>query len=397
MNRKRLLSLSLVFNLGLLFVFKYFDFFVTSFTEMWSMEGADFLHVNILLPVGISFYTFQTMSYSIDIYRNQQAPAKNFIDFTLFISFFPQLVAGPIERAKTMLPQLSRKLSPTKQQLKEGVSLIVLGLFRKVIIGDSAGRYVDHIYHDPELYMSIEILTAVLLYTVQIYADFSGYSRIARGAAKMLGVDLSINFNQPFFSKNISEFWRRWHITLSTWLRDYLYVPLGGNRLGRNRKSLNLMIVMILGGAWHGAGWNFAIWGAFHGFLLLIYNLFFKDCKWVTTQYRVFDWLKSLSIFVLVSISFLFFRTESLDQALFISQKLIYWEISSHTWLFTKVILAFLSLTFILDLVESYYGHTFLLRIRSTPLRLGITSSLLVFTLIYMLQTTPAPFIYFQF
>jgi len=396
-NRKRLLTLSLVFNLGLLFVFKYFDFFVSSFTDMFSIQAADFLHINILLPVGISFYTFQTLSYTIDIYRDQQKPAENFVDFALFISFFPQLVAGPIERAKVMLPQLSKRLHPTKKQLKEGVVLIILGLFRKVIIGDAAGRYVDHIYDDPELYKSIEILTAFLLFTVQVYADFSGYSRIARGLAKMLGVNLSINFNQPFFSKNISEFWRRWHITLSTWLRDYLYLPLGGNRLGENRKSINLMIVMVIGGVWHGAGWNFMIWGAFHGFLLLIYNLFVKNVKWIKAQYRVFDYFKSLSIFLLISVSLIFFRTENLNQALLISQKLFYWEASSHTWLFSQVIFAFLGLTFVLDLLESYFGHTFLLKIRSIPLRFGVTFSLFIFTLIYMLQTTPSPFIYFQF
>jgi len=235
--------------------------------------------LNIILPVGISFYTFQTLSYTLDIYRRKLKPSSNFIDFALFVAFFPQLVAGPIERARHLLPQLSVRLHPTREQVSEGVVLIITGLFMKVMIGDAGGRIADHIFTNPEYYSSLEFLCALLIFSVQIYADFSGYSNIARGTAKLLGVDLMRNFAQPYLSANISEFWRRWHISLSSWLRDYLYISLGGNRKGRGRTFINLMLTMLLGGLWHGANWTFVIWGALHGTYLVIHKLILGDRK----------------------------------------------------------------------------------------------------------------------
>ena len=280
-RRKLLLLTSLSINLGILGFFKYFNFFIDSFETAFSIFGAnfDFLHLNIILPVGISFCSFQTLSYTLDIYRLKLKPSSNFIDFALFVAFFPQLVAGPIERARHLLPQLSVRLHPTREQVSEGVVLIITGLFMKVMIGDAGGRIADHIFTNPEYYSSLEFLCALLIFSVQIYADFSGYSNIARGTAKLLGVDLMRNFAQPYLSANISEFWRRWHISLSSWLRDYLYISLGGNRKGRGRTFINLMLTMLLGGLWHGANWTFVIWGALHGTYLVIHKLILGDRK----------------------------------------------------------------------------------------------------------------------
>jgi D-alanyl-lipoteichoic acid acyltransferase DltB (MBOAT superfamily) len=262
-TRKRWLSLSMLSNLGILGAFKYYGFFVSSFAPLAAIFGGnlDYLHLNIILPVGISFYTFQTMSYTIDIYRRKLEPTNNFIDFAVFVSFFPQLVAGPIERASNLLPQIAKVPLPSRIQVEKGIVLIATGLFKKVMIGDTAGRIVDHVFAQPEIYKSPELLAALVLFSIQIYADFSGYSSIARGTAKLLGIELMKNFEQPYLSRNITEFWRRWHISLSSWLRDYLYISLGGNRKGISRTYVNLMLTMLLGGLWHGASWNFVIWG----------------------------------------------------------------------------------------------------------------------------------------
>ncbi|MCF8219495.1 MAG: hypothetical protein K9I29_09540 [Bacteroidales bacterium] len=273
-KRKWFLFSSMFINLGILAFFKYFGFFVDSFETLAGVFGLqlDFIHLNIILPVGISFYTFQTMSYTIDIYRKKLEPTNNFIDFAVFVSFFPQLVAGPIERARNLLPQIARLSKPKRKQIEEGISLIVTGLFIKVMIGDTAGRFVDHIFGNPEIYKSFELISALILFSVQIYADFSGYSSIARGVAKLLGIELMKNFEQPYLSANITEFWRRWHISLSSWLKDYLYISLGGNRKGKSRTYVNLMITMLLGGLWHGASWNFVIWGGLHGIYLAVHK-----------------------------------------------------------------------------------------------------------------------------
>lgn len=262
-RRKTLLMVSIVANLSFLAVFKYFNFFVDSIRAGLAPMGMDldFLHMNIILPVGISFYTFQTMSYTIDIYRRKLEPTRSFLDFALFVSFFPQLVAGPIERARNLLPQIARLGNPSRTQFTEGLVLFVIGMFKKVMIGDTAGRIVDQIFTQPELYTSPELLCGLVLFSIQIYADFSGYSNIARGVAKLLGIDLMINFEQPYLSANITEFWRRWHMSLSSWLRDYLYITLGGSRGSTLRTYRNLMLTMLLGGLWHGASWNFVVWG----------------------------------------------------------------------------------------------------------------------------------------
>lgn len=403
---KRLLLISCIVNLGILGLFKYYNFFISSFNDICLNFGfnLDYLHLNIILPVGISFYTFQTLSYTIDIYRKRLEPTSNLIDFALFVSFFPQLVAGPIERAKALLPQLSKKLAPTKKQIEQGVVLIVLGLFRKVMIGDTAGRIVDHLFSQPALYKSWELVCALILFSIQIYADFSGYSHIARGVAKLLGIELMKNFEQPYLSRNITEFWRRWHISLSSWLKDYLYISLGGNRKGKYKTYLNLMITMLLGGLWHGASWNFVIWGGLHGIYLAIHKLFLGDKKIKSENYNL-KGFKNTGIFivqivftyVLVLFTWLFFRSNNWETTKIFFSKIINWEVSDFTYQFSIITISFMFMTILLDLFEySTKRHTFLLMLKK-PVRYGIMSVLFMISLIYIFLSDPLPFVYFQF
>ncbi|MCL4134148.1 UNVERIFIED_CONTAM: hypothetical protein GTU68_026625 [Idotea baltica] len=318
--RKRLVTLSVMVNLGILGVFKYFNFFASSFIEFLGMFGmsASPLTLNILLPVGISFYTFQTLSYSIDIYRGKLKSTRNFIDFALFVSFFPQLVAGPIERAVNLLPQIANPRKFNSSQWMAGVFLIVWGLFKKVVIADNMALIADEIFNNHGNYQGLELLVGVLAFTFQIYGDFSGYSDIARGVAKLLGFELMLNFKLPYFAVSPSDFWQRWHISLSSWLRDYLYIPLGGNRAGNFGTYRNLSLTMLLGGLWHGAAWNFVIWGAFHGFILVVYRLFDggKDDREGSASF-ILMLPKVLLMFGFTMIGWLIFRAESVTQIIY--------------------------------------------------------------------------------
>ena len=274
-RRKRLLLTSLTTNLGLLGLFKYFNFFADVTGDGLHLLGIDadlsIFHHHLLLPVGISFYTFQTLSYTLDIYYRQIRDEPSFVKFALFVSFFPQLVAGPIVRAADFLPQLRTAPSFTRARVQSGMALMFRGLFKKVVLADLlAGLGVDAVFAHPSLYSSWTLLLALYGYSFQIYNDFSGYSDIAIGAARILGFELPINFDRPYLSQNPREFWTRWHISLSTWLRDYLYIPLGGNRGSPMRVKFNLLMTMFLGGLWHGAALNFVFWGIWHGLLLTV-------------------------------------------------------------------------------------------------------------------------------
>ena len=276
-KRRRLLCLmvSLVTQLGLLGVFKYFNFFADSLSAALHGIGiqASELHLNIVLPVGVSFYTFQSLSYTIDIYRRQLKPTDRFFDFALFVAYFPQLQAGPIERARHLLPQLANPRRPTFDQISRGLYLIVLGFFKKIAIADGVAPIADQVFGSSGRVSWIDVVVGTVLFAVQIYCDFSGYTDIARGISKLFGIDLMVNFNQPYFATNPQDFWRRWHISLSTWLRDYLYVPLGGNHGNLLFVCRNLMITMLLGGLWHGAAWNFVLWGFYQGSMLCAYRI----------------------------------------------------------------------------------------------------------------------------
>lgn len=268
--RRMLLVTSLSVNLGVLGFFKYFNFFIDSARPLLESIGLSGETLNIILPVGISFYTFQTLSYTIDVYRRVIKPVDRFLDFALYVAFFPQLVAGPIVRARELLPQLADVPNWSRRRCYGGAQLMLRGLIKKVLLADRLGEGVDIVFAGPDLYSGLTIWIAVLAYAGQIYYDFSGYSDIAIGAAKMLGYRFPVNFRHPYLATSMSRFWRRWHMTLSRWLRDYLYVSLGGNRMGAWFTYRNLMITMTLGGLWHGAAWTFVLWGVWHGVMLSI-------------------------------------------------------------------------------------------------------------------------------
>jgi alginate O-acetyltransferase complex protein AlgI len=263
--RRAWLLASVVSNLGILAFFKYYNFLAGNVNFLLEPLGVSVPFLRILLPAGISFYTFKSMSYTIDVYRRKIEPCQSQLDYTTFVTFFPELIAGPIVRASVFLPQMTRPMGPTFERTVRGGSLFLLGLTKKLLIADRLSTIADPIFAQPALYSAPTLWCAALAYSLQIYCDFSGYSDMAIGVAKMIGYDLPENFNMPYLSTSITEFWRRWHITLSSWLRDYLYIPLGGNQKGRVRTYINLMLTMLLGGLWHGASWNFVAWGLFHG------------------------------------------------------------------------------------------------------------------------------------
>lgn len=270
-KRSVYLSLSLLGNLGILGYYKYSNFFLGSFYELFpGMGDGSKKIVDVILPAGISFYTFQTLSYTIDIYNNKLKPEKNFIDFASFVTFFPQLVAGPIERASDLLSQLKEKHTFSTTSFFIGLRLFIFGAFKKLVIADNLSAIVDPTFASPEKFDTLSLLFSAYAFSWQIYCDFSGYTDMARGLAKTIGVDLSINFNLPYFSTSIKDFWRKWHITLSTWFRDYVYIPLGGKKNNKLLTSKNLFLTFILSGLWHGAGWNFLIWGAYNAFILIL-------------------------------------------------------------------------------------------------------------------------------
>ncbi len=307
-------------NLAILGVFKYFNFFTDSFVSLWSMLfNADpgQITTRIILPVGISFFTFQTMSHAIDVYRKDIPATGSLLELGTYVAFFPQLVAGPIERGAHLLPQFQRPRKVTREQFREGTWLIFWGLYKKIVVADNVAKIVNGVFGPYDsLSLSgipedgLRCLIAIYAFAVQIYCDFSGYSDIARGTAKLLGFDIMLNFNLPYFAKNPPDFWRRWHISLSTWLRDYLYIPLGGNRYGKWNTYRNLIITMLLGGLWHGAAWTFVLWGAFHGLLLAVWRLLSgKGSKTKPIAVRVF-W--SLVTFHLICFGWLLFRAQNI-------------------------------------------------------------------------------------
>jgi D-alanyl-lipoteichoic acid acyltransferase DltB (MBOAT superfamily) len=404
-RRKLLLFISVAGNLGLLGFFKYFNFFVDSFAGISSMFGwePDFFHMNILIPVGISFYTFQTMSYTLDIYRKRLEPSKSFIDFALFVAFFPQLVAGPIERASHLLPQIQSKPTATRDDFREGFALMTTGLFRKIIIGDTCGRIVDQIFADPSLFSSGELLMGVLLFATQVYADFSGYSNIARGTARFFGVHIMVNFEQPYMSANITELWQRWHISLSSWLRDYVYISMGGNRKGTKRTYFNLMFTMVLCGLWHGAKWTFVFWGFLQGMFLAIHKFMLKG-KRATTGF-VYTNVPNLIVYiakvvgthVLFLLGLVFFRSESFGMAWHILRKMVFWVPGDHAGQIVLIVVVYYAMTLLLDMFEYMTkDHAFLARVRPSY-RLGLYAATWLVTLIYLFQAPPMPFVYFQF
>ncbi|MBL8269748.1 MBOAT family O-acyltransferase [Steroidobacter sp.] len=317
-QRKMLVTLSIVINLSILGFFKYYGFFVTEFAELLRAIGfeAHLPILQIVLPVGISFYTFQSMAYVIDLYRGVTKPARSLIDYALFVSYFPQLLAGPIERSSKLLPQIQGERRYRPGDFAEGLYHILIGLFKKVIVADNLAPIANRVFETPAADLSgTEMLIGVYAFAFQIYGDFSGYSSMAQGVSKWLGIDLSYNFRMPYFSRSPSEFWQRWHISLSQWLRDYLYIPLGGNRHGPTRTQVNLLLTMLLGGLWHGANWTFIAWGAWHGLLLIAYRVAGTERFERPAPSTAVAVIEALAMFHFVCVGWIFFRAASVEQA----------------------------------------------------------------------------------
>jgi alginate O-acetyltransferase complex protein AlgI len=400
-RKKFFLFLSMAVNLGFLGFFKYFNFFVDSAERALSIVGFEVSLpvLYVILPVGISFYTFQTMAYTIDVYRRDMVPVNNFIDFALYVCYFPQLVAGPIERPQNLLPTIQSNRVVTTDKFISGATLILVGLFRKVVIADGIGAQVDLVFSNPAGFSSPELIKGIYLFALQIYCDFAGYSDIARGTSRLLGIELMRNFNQPYFSASITEFWRRWHISLSSWLRDYLYIPLGGNRGGVWKMYRNLMITMLLGGLWHGAAWTFVVWGGLHGIYLIGHRLFAGHARpKLPNDPRQWDLRRVGGVIVtfhLVLLTWIFFRAAGISSALaYVRGIFAFREMGEMASVLPSMLLPWM-LVLLIDIPQFWTGeHTFITR--WPRISKNVVTAIMLFLIILGVGTR-APFIYFQF
>ena len=404
-SRRRLfcLMISVTTQLGLLGVFKYFNFFIESLSFALNSIGIETssLHLDIVLPVGISFYTFQSLSYTIDIYRGQFKPTDRFFDFALFVAYFPQLQAGPIERARQLIPKLSRPRQLNFEQTARGLYLILLGFFKKVAIADGVAPVVDQIFGSGGRITWIDVIAGTILFAAQIYCDFSGYTDIARGISKLFGIDLVVNFKQPYFSTNPQEFWRRWHISLSNWLRDYLYITLGGNRGNLAFVCRNIMITMLLGGLWHGAAWNYVLWGFYQGSLLCAYQVWRQNRtapKRPPQRHWLLQTARILGFFAFVCYGWLLFRARSFAQIVEFTRLLVtdFGNIDYGASVPRLSAILGLSLLIPMEIIQyckddAYYYLRF-----PMPLR-GLFIAALIVVIMIGMSNEPAQFIYFQF
>lgn len=386
-------------NLGILGLFKYYDFFVSELARLLGCSG-DSVMLNLILPVGISFYTFQALSYSIDVYRGKIAPTKDVVAFFAYVSFFPQLVAGPIERATNLLPQFLRERQFDYGMAVDGVRQMLWGFFKKVVVADNCAVFVDKVWGDIGAYGSLDLAVAAALFSIQIYCDFSGYSDIAIGCAKLFGIKLMRNFNVPYFSRDIAEFWRRWHISLTTWFRDYVYIPLGGSRVAKWKVVRNTFIIFLVSGFWHGANWTFLAWGAFHALLFLPLILLGKNRKYTDAiaQGRWLPNLKELGqivlTFVLAALGWILFRSQSISEAID-----FYIGLVSGGWsVFNPPMrtLAFVVILFLVEWIQRGREHG----LDMSGVRYGVVRYacyLAVLAMIFMYGVFNETFIYFQF
>ena len=412
-HKKLYLALSIIFSLGMLFLFKYFDLFITSFNQLTS-NNFDLLY--LILPMGISFYTFQTLSYTIDVFRGDREPEYHIGYFSLYVIYFPQLVAGPIERSDKLIPELRKKVTYDSSQIIEGLKKMTWGFFKKMVIADNLAIAVNHVYSDVEAHSGLTLLLATVFFAFQIFADFSGYSDIAIGASKVMGIDLMENFKRPYFSTSLKEFWSRWHISLSTWFRDYVYIPLGGSKKGKVRTYINIFIVFLLSGLWHGASWMFVVWGAAHGVYLIIERLMGKTTNRIWTKLKldhsILQWIVRWSITMMfVLFTWVFFRSENFKDSIYIISKIfndvislqilqnIFISISSTDIGLIRLIVVFVSII----LLES--NHLLEERFETNYFRIGnkyvlfkwLKYYFIIFWILFFAAIGEAEFIYFQF
>ena len=391
--------LGVAFPLVILGFFKYFNFFVESFSNAFGIENMGTL--NIILPVGISFYTFQSMSYTIDVIR-KDIKSESFLNVALYVAFFPQLVAGPVVKASDFIPQLYENRRITKENVLAGIQIFAFGLFKKIVIADHLSVFVDDVFSKPEAFHSLSVILAVISYSIQIYFDFSGYSDMAVGCAKCIGYDFNRNFNMPYISKNPSEFWKRWHISLSTWLQQYLYISLGGNRKGTARTYINLMLTMVLGGLWHGASWNFVLWGTLHGILLCIHKLFKRVRK--SKKGNAFtDALSVLGTYITVCLSWVLFRADNFSTAFSVYKQMFVWSngiLQIYSWTIVSIVAVFVAT--LVAFVSAKKKNKKTVNGFYPILNLEKTSHQIIFItalglIIIFAYTGSNPFIYFQF
>jgi alginate O-acetyltransferase complex protein AlgI len=401
-RRKLWLAVTLAGNLGLLGFFKYFGFFVDSAVTFLGALGfqAHRPTLAIVLPVGISFYTFQTLSYTLDVYLGNLRARRSLLDFALFVGFFPQLVAGPIVRAADFLPQLDEPRVWARVDVRAALTLFGIGFLKKACVSDNLAPHVDRFFADPAQFDALSAWIAVLAYALQIYCDFSGYSDMALACAALLGYELCLNFARPYLARNVTEFWRRWHISLSTWLRDYLYVPLGGNRGGRWRTYRNLMLTMLLGGLWHGAGWNFVIWGGLHGAALCALRLWneFVPGGAAARSSPLRTVLATALTFVFVCFCWIFFRAQDLDGALVTARSFVLWDAAGSASLSRGLLVPLAALALLHVLAESAVGARLARAWHAQPLwTFAVLGGLIAALALTLVPASSRPFIYFQF
>jgi alginate O-acetyltransferase complex protein AlgI len=382
--KKMWLIFGIIFDVCVLGFFKYYNFFIDSFNVSKQF------HLNIILPIGISFITFEVISYIVDMYKGDIKQSQ-LIDFALLVSFFPHLVSGPILKPKEFLPQLNH-IEISKQNIIIGLQIFLFGVLKKVLIANRLAVFVDEVYLKPNIYDTRTLWLVVIAYSIQIYCDFSGYTDMAIGAARCLGLDIPKNFNMPYLSKDITEFWRRWHISLSTWLRTYLYIPLGGNRKGKLRQHVNLLIVMLLGGLWHGASWNFIFWGGLHGVALSLHKAY-KDFIRFDRETILYKIASLLVTFLFVSLAWIFFRSPNIGTAFYILNKLfiptagVQWNFTYEFYIIPILIISHLygyrKSGYLILPITKFYGMTIIF--------------FLLLALLYLNPAQSSPFIYFQF
>lgn len=400
-RKKTLLIVSLIINLGLLFYFKYFNFIGSSITELLEFLNLDMTIPNfdILLPVGISFYTFQAVGYSIDVFSGKIKNEQNFLKYALFVSFFPQLVAGPIERAKNLLPQFYKAQTFDYDRVISGLKLILWGYFMKIVIADRLSIYVDSVYNNVGAHNGTTFLVATVFFSFQIYCDFAGYSNIAIGSAKVLGFKLMDNFKRPYLAISITDFWKRWHISLSTWFKDYLYIPLGGNRVSKFRNYINLFITFLISGLWHGSNWTFIFWGALHGLYLIIEKMIFSN-KTTRNQNSIISlFSKTIFTYLLICFAWIFFRANNLSESFIVVSSIMTKQGSLYTNNIDSIIFGVLGILLLIVLEffeEKKSVNLFFLNENNKIIRWAIYV-LFIFTILLFGVFDGGQFIYFQF